>query len=147
MANKKSIIAEFKEFISRGNVIDLAVGVIIGSAFTKIVTSLVNDMIMPVIGAIFGGIDFTSLRWVIRPGVEEDLEKGIKAVEEASLNYGNFIQCIVDFLLVALVIFIVIKLLNSFKRKKEVVEEVVEEPVIPEDILLLREIRDELKNK
>ncbi len=136
---KFKIISEFKEFISRGNVIDLAVGVIIGSAFTKIVTSLVNDVVMPIIGALFGGIDFTSLRLVIR--------KASEGVEEASLNYGNFIQCVVDFLLVALVIFLVVKAINSLKRKKE--EPVVEEPapVIPEDILLLREIRDELKNK
>ncbi len=136
---KLKILGEFKEFISRGNVIDLAVGVIIGSAFTKIVTSLVNDMIMPVIGALFGGIDFTSLRLVIR---EADAAKGI---EEASLNYGNFIQCIVDFLLVALVIFLVVKAINSLKCKKE--EPAPDAPVTPEDILLLREIRDELKNK
>lgn len=133
----KGIIGEFKEFISRGNVVDLAVGVIIGSAFTAIVTSLVNDIIMPVIGVLFGGIDFTSLRLVIRPAAE--------GVEEAAVCYGNFIQCVVNFLLVSLVIFIVIKTMNSFKRKKEE-PKAEEKPAEPsEEILLLREIRDSLK--
>lgn len=137
MSKKKGFVAEFKEFISRGNVVDLAVGVIIGSAFTAIVTSLVNDIVMPVIGALFGGIDFTSLRLVIREATE--------GVEEASINYGNFIQCVVNFLLISLVIFSVIKAMNSFKRKKEVVVEEVKAPEISEEVLLLREIRDSLK--
>lgn len=137
MSKKKGFVAEFKEFISRGNVVDLAVGVIIGSAFTAIVTSLVNDIVMPVIGALFGGIDFTSLRLVIREAAE--------GVEEASINYGNFIQCVVNFLLISLVIFSVVKAMNSFKRKKEVVVEEVKAPEISEEVLLLREIRDSLK--
>ena len=137
MGKKKGFVAEFKEFISRGNVVDLAVGVIIGSAFTAIVTSLVNDIVMPVIGALFGGIDFTSLRLVIREAAE--------GVEEASINYGNFIQCVVNFLLISLVIFSVVKAMNSFKRKKEVVVEEVKAPEISEEVLLLREIRDSLK--
>lgn len=137
MGKKKGFVAEFKEFISRGNVVDLAVGVIIGSAFTAIVTSLVNDIVMPVIGALFGGIDFTSLRLVIREAAE--------GVEEASINYGNFIQCVVNFLLISLVIFSVVKAMNSFKRKKEVVVEEVTAPEISEEVLLLREIRDSLK--
>ena len=138
MAKKKGMIAEFKEFISRGNVIDLAVGVIMGSAFTAIVTSLVNDIIMPAIGVLFGGIDFTSLRLVIREATE--------TTEEAAICYGNFIQAVVNFLLIAMVIFLVIKGMNAFKRKKE---EAVEEakPAEPsEEVLLLREIRDSLKN-
>ena len=138
MAKKKGIIAEFKEFISRGNVIDLAVGVVMGSAFTAIVTSLVNDIIMPAIGVLFGGIDFTTLRLVIREATETS--------EEAAICYGNFIQCVVNFLLISMVIFLVIKGMNAFKRKKE---EVVEEakPAEPsEEVLLLREIRDSLKN-
>lgn len=136
LKDKKSLIGEFKEFISRGNVVDLAVGVIIGSAFTAIVTSLVNDIVMPIIGLIMGGIDFTSLKWVIRPATE--------GVEEAALCYGNFIQCVVNFLLVSLVIFIVVKTMNSFSRKKE--KAVEENPAEPsEEILLLREIRDSLK--
>lgn len=134
---KKGLIGEFKEFISRGNVVDLAVGVIIGSAFTAIVTSLVNDMIMPIIGTLFGGIDFTSLKLVIRPAAD--------GVEEAAIRYGNFIQCVVNFLLVSLVIFIVIKTMNRFMRKKEepAKEETPAEPT--EEVLLLREIRDSLK--
>ena len=133
----KGLIGEFKEFISRGNVVDLAVGVIIGSAFTAIVTSLVNDMIMPIIGTLFGGIDFTSLKLVIRPAAD--------GVEEAAIRYGNFIQCVVNFLLVSLVIFIVIKTMNRFMRKKEepAKEEAPAEPT--EEVLLLREIRDSLK--
>ncbi len=138
----KKFFGEFKEFISRGNVIDLAVGLIIGSAFTAIVTSLVNDVVMPLIGAIFGGIDFTSLRWVIREASE--------GVEEASLNYGNFIQSIVNFLLIALVIFCVVKSINTLREKmakkqeeEEKEEEKEEEP--SEEVLLLREIRDSLK--
>lgn len=137
LKDKKSLIGEFKEFISRGNVVDLAVGVIIGSAFTAIVTSLVNDIVMPIIGLIMGGIDFTSLKWVIRPAAD--------GVEEAALCYGNFIQCVVNFLLVSLVIFIVVKTMNRLSRKKE--KAVEEKPVEPsEEILLLREIRDSLKN-
>lgn len=139
MSKKKGFIAEFKEFISRGSVIDLAVGVIIGSAFTAIVNSLVNDIIMPVIGALFGGIDFTSLSVVLREASE--------GVEAATLTYGNFIQAIVNFLLISFVIFTVIKILNKFNRKKEVVEEVKEEEQPSEEILLLREIRDSLKNQ
>ena len=138
MSKKKGIIAEFKEFISRGNVIDLAVGVVMGSAFTAIVTSLVNDIIMPAVGVLFGGIDFTSLRLVIREATE--------TTEEAAICYGNFIQAVVNFLLIAMVIFLVIKGMNAFKRKKE---EAVEEakPAEPsEEVLLLREIRDSLKN-
>jgi large conductance mechanosensitive channel len=136
----KKFIKEFKEFISRGNVVDLAVGVVIGSAFTKIVTSLVNDMIMPIIGALFGGIDFTSLRWVIREAVEAE------GIAEASINYGNFIQVIVDFLLISFTIFVVIRLMNVFRRKKEEIEAEPEKPAEPtEEVLLLREIRDSLK--
>ncbi len=136
----KKFFEEFKEFISRGNVIDLAVGMIIGSAFTAIVTSLVNDIVMPLIGALFGGIDFTSLRWVIREASE--------GVEEASLNYGNFIQQIVNFLLIALVIFSVVKGINTLREKmdKKKEEEEEEAPAEPsEEVLLLREIRDSLK--
>ena len=89
MEEKKGFIAEFKEFISRGSVIDLAVGVIIGGAFTAIVTSLVNDIIMPIIGLLFGGIDFTSLRYIITPAVGD--------TPEAAIYYGNFIQSVVNF--------------------------------------------------
>ena len=142
----KKFISEFKEFISRGSVIDLAVGLIMGSAFTAIVSSLVNDIVMPLIGAIFGGIDFTTLRWVIRAADEA------KGIEEASLNYGSFIQAIVNFILIALVIFLVIKAINGVRakleKKKEEEEEKEEETAEEEpseEVLLLREIRDSLK--
>jgi len=140
MKKAKGFIAEFKQFISRGNVIDLAVGVIIGSAFTSIVNSLVKDVIMPIIGILFGGIDFTGLKYVITPAVGE--------TPEAAICYGNFIQNVVNFLLVSFVIFLVIKVLNSFHKKKEEEAAAPAEPPAPaEDIVLLTEIRDLLKNK
>lgn len=134
MSEKKGFIKEFKEFISRGSVVDLAVGVIIGGAFTSIVTSLVNDIIMPAIGILFGGIDFTGLKYVITPAVGD--------TPEAAFYYGNFIQNVVNFLLISLVIFTVIKGINHFHKEKE------KEPEKPaEDIVLLQEIRDLLKNQ
>lgn len=124
----KGFIKEFKEFISRGNVIDLAVAVVIGGAFTKIVNSLVNDIIMPIIGVIIGGINFEHL---------------MVTVGTAEIKYGMFIQAVVNFLLIAFVIFSIIKAINTFNKKKE---EVPEEPAKPsEDIVLLTEIRDLLK--
>lgn len=134
MKERKSFIVEFREFISRGSVIDLAVGVIIGGAFTAIVTSLVNDIIMPVIGLLFGGVDFTSLRYVITPAVGD--------TPEAAIYYGNFIQSIVNFLLIALVIFTVVRVINRLHRKKDVsgTAPVSAEP--SQEVLLLREIRD-----
>lgn len=137
MTEKKGFVAEFKEFISRGSVVDLATGVIVGGAFTSIVNSLVNDIIMPTIGLLFGGIDFTSLRYVITPATE--------TAAEAAICYGNFIQSIVNFLLIALTIFCVIKAINSLHRKKE--EAPAEPPKPSEDILLLREIRDSLQKQ
>ncbi len=138
MKKAKGFIAEFKKFISRGSVIDLAVGVIIGSAFTAIVTSLVNDIVMPVIGCIFGGIDFTDLKYVITPASGD--------VAEAAIYYGNFIQSVVNFLLVALVIFMVVKAINRFRKRKQDEAETAVVPAEPsEDVLLLREIRDLLQ--
>ncbi len=139
MKKKSKIVGEFKEFISRGNVVDLAVGMIIGSSFTAIVNSVVNDLVMPVIGWLFGGINFTTLRLVLR---EADEAKGIA---EASLNYGNFIQNVVNFLLIALVIFTMVKLINRFHRKKEEAPAPAAPAEPPEDVALLREIRDLLK--
>lgn len=130
----KGFFAEFREFISRGSVVDLAVGVIIGGAFTAIVTSLVNDIVMPAIGILFGGIDFTSLRYVITPASGD--------VAEAAIYYGRFIQNIINFLLIALVIFTIIRIMNKFRRKKE---ESIPEPAAiepSEEAVLLREIRD-----
>lgn len=125
----KKIVKEFKEFISKGNVVDMAVGVIIGSAFSKIVTSLVNDVIMPLIGIIIGGLDFSSLSITVK---------------DSEILYGAFIQNIVDFLIIAICIFVVIKIINRFRKPK--VEETKPAP-IPEDIKLLTEIRDLLKKK
>lgn len=136
MKKTKGFISEFKEFISRGSVVDLAVGVIIGTAFTAIVTSLVNDIIMPAIGILFGGVDFTSLKYVVTPASGD--------MAEAAIYYGNFIQAIVNFLLIAFVIFTVVKTINRFHKKKE--EPVSEPAPASEEILLLREIRD-LLNK
>ena len=137
---KKGIVAEFKEFITRGNVMDMAVGIIIGGAFTAIVTSLVNDLLMPIIGAIFGGIDFTSLKYVIRAADEA------AGIEEAAIRYGSFIQAIVNFLLIALVIFLLVKGINKMHHKKEEpAPEPEPEPEPSEEVKLLTEIRDALK--
>jgi large conductance mechanosensitive channel len=137
---KKGIVAEFKEFITRGNVMDMAVGIIIGGAFTAIVTSLVNDLLMPIIGAIFGGIDFTSLKYVIRAADEA------AGIEEAAIRYGSFIQAIVNFLLIAIVIFLLVKGINKMRRKKEEPAPApAPDPEPSEEVKLLTEIRDALK--
>ncbi|MBP9987525.1 MAG: large-conductance mechanosensitive channel protein MscL [Bacteroidales bacterium] len=131
---------EFKEFAIKGNVIDMAVGVVIGGAFGKIVSSLVSDIIMPLIGKLVGGVDFTSWKWVLSEAV------GDKA--EVAVTYGNFIQVILDFLIIAWCIFLVVKGINKLsdlKKKEEAPAEPEPEPATPEDILLLREIRDSLK--
>ena len=125
------MMKEFKEFISRGNVMDMAVGIIIGGAFTAIVSSLVADIITPIIGMLMGGIDFSSLA---------------VTVGSANLTYGNFIQAIINFLLVAWVLFMIVKAMNKMKRKEEKKPAEPEAPAEPpEDIVLLREIRDSLK--
>ena len=129
---------EFKEFISKGNVMDLAVGVIIGGAFGKIVTSLVDDMIMPILGIILGKINFTALKLVITPA------EGDKP--EVAVLYGSFIQNIVNFLIMAFVIFLMVKAVNKLRKPAKKVEEVIEEIPTKEETLLT-EIRDILKNK
>lgn len=130
MEKKKGFVAEFKEFISRGSVMDMAVGVIIGGAFTAIVNSLVNDILMPVIGVIIGGLDFSKL--------------SVK-VADATVSYGLFIQNIINFLLIALCVFILVRTINRFRRKEK---EAPAEPEAPaEDVLLLREIRDLLSKE
>ena len=140
MEKKKGIVTEFKEFIMRGNVVDMAVGVIIGSAFTKIVTSLVNDMFMPLIGWLFGGVDFNTLKYVIRPADEA------AGVEEAAILYGSFIQNVVSFLLIALVVFFLVKGINKMRRKKEEPAPApAPAPEPSEEVKLLTEIRDALK--
>lgn len=120
---------EFKEFITKGNVLDLAVGVIIGGAFGKIVTSLVNDILMPIIGVLLGGLNFTNL--------------SIK-IGDANILYGSFIQQVIDFLIIAFCIFILVKFINKLTKKKEAKKEEVK---VPDDIKLLTEIRDLLKKK
>ena len=142
-------LKEFKEFAMKGNVMDMAIGVIIGGAFGKIVTSLVNDLLMPLVGALIGNVDFTTLSVTLRPAVME----GEEVLKEAvTLNYGNFIQTTVDFLIVALCIFGMIKLINKASNMvKKPVEETPAEPApAPEPTAeekLLTEIRDLLKEK
>ena len=123
-----SAFKEFKDFISKGNVFDMAIGVIIGGAFGKIVTSLVDNILMPLIGVIIGGHDFTGLSFKIK---------------DATIGYGVFIQNVVDFLIVALCIFVIVKAMTKFKKKEE--EKPIEPPKPSEEVLLLREIRDSLK--
>lgn len=140
MGKTKGFFQEFKAFISRGNVIDLAVGVIIGSAFTSIVNSLVKDVVMPIISIIIGGINFTDLKIVITPATEE--------AAECAVYYGSFIQNIVNFLLISLVVFTFVKLLNSLRSKKEEPAPQPEpEPKPDPQLVLLEEIRDLLKDK
>lgn len=126
----KKFVSEFKEFISRGNVLDMAVGVVIGGAFTAIVTALVDNIITPLIGILVGGLDFTGL--------------SVK-VGEATIGYGAFIQAVINFLLISFVIFCVIRSFNKLAKKKE--EEPAAPPAPAEDVLLLREIRDLLANQ
>lgn len=127
----KNLIQEFKKFIMRGNVVDLAVGVVMGNAFSKIVTSLVNDIMMPIIGVIIGGHDFKSLSITIG---------------KAKIMYGSFIQNIIDFLIIAASIFAFIKLINVIMPKKEEPKKEAKKEV-SEEVLLLREIRDSLKKE
>lgn len=130
------MLKEFKEFISKGNVLDLAVGVIIGGAFGKIITSLVDDILMPLIGLILGKINFSDLKFVIAPAQGD--------TPEAAVKYGLFIQNGVNFFIIAFVIFLVVKAVNKMRKTKEV-EEVVAEPTPSAEETLLTEIRDLLK--
>ena len=141
-----SIVQEFKEFAIKGNVMDLAVGVIIGGAFGKIVDSVVADLIMPVVGGIFGKLDFSNLFVVlgpIPPGINPTLD-ALKKAGVPVLAYGNFITVAVNFAILALIIFVMVKQMNRLKRA-EPAPAPAPEPVTPEDIVLLREIRDSLK--
>lgn len=132
-------LKEFKEFAMRGNVIDLAVGVVIGAAFGKIVTSIVDDIIMPPLGYLTGGIDFSEMRYVIQPGDEA------AGTAEVAINYGNFINVVIQFLIVAFAIFLVVKFINSLKRKQAAAPEAPPAPTTEE--VLLTEIRDLLRAK
>lgn len=130
------MISEFKEFISRGNVVDLATAVVIGAAFGKIVTAMVDGIVMPLIGFLTGGVSVTDWKYVLSPAT---VDAAGKEVAEVAIRYGAFIQTVIDFLLIALVIFLVLKAYNRVRKP-------VEAPAAtPEDVLLLREIRDSLK--
>ena len=134
------MISEFKEFIARGNVVDLAVGVVIGAAFGKIVTALVDGIVMPVIGYLSGGVSVSDWKYVLKPSQLDAAGKEVAA--EVAVKYGMFLQTAIDFILIAFVIFIVLKTYNKVRKP-------VEAPVAatPEDVLLLREIRDSLQGK
>jgi large conductance mechanosensitive channel len=133
------LLKEFKEFSVKGNAIDLAVGVIIGTAFGKIVSSIVNDIIMPPIGLLIGGVDFKGLKFIMKNPVTDATGKVI--TDAVTLNYGNFIQTTFDFMIIAFCIFMLVKTLNAFKRKEE------KPPEPKEEVELLKEIRDALTKK
>lgn len=138
------MLQEFKAFISRGNVVDLAVGVIIGTAFTAIVTSLVSDLLMPIIGLLTGGVDFTN--WFVNlSGTKHPTLAEAQKAGAATLNYGVFINAVIRFMIIAWAVFLLVKAVNKFStlRKKE--EAAVPPPAPPADVVLLTEIRDLLK--
>ena len=144
-----NFLKEFKEFAMKGNVVDMAVGVIIGAAFGKIVSSLVNDIIMPLIGVVTGGINFTDYKWVIQKAVMDGQEV---LKPEVSMNWGAWVQTVVDFLIVAFCIFVMIKFINNLRKKAERQKEAEAEPApaAPEptkEEQLLAEIRDLLKEQ
>ncbi|WP_266170691.1 large-conductance mechanosensitive channel protein MscL [Dyella subtropica] len=132
-----SMIKEFKEFAMRGNVIDLAVGVVIGGAFGKIVTSLVDQIIMPPIGVLTGGIDFSAMKWVLKPADDSDPKHKIA---EVAIQYGAFINVMIQFVIIAFTIFLVVKAINRLTRKQQAAP-----PAPPATEVLLTEIRDLLK--
>ena len=150
MAEKKSIIAEFKEFISRGNVMDMAVGVIIGGAFTKIVNSVVSDIITPALGLLTGNIDFADLKVVLSEAVM-DGETVVK--EELAIRYGVFLDALINFFLIAVCVFLMVKVINTIRNKAEALKKKEEEKAAEEapapapdpQLELLTEIRDLLK--
>ena len=147
---KKSIFTEFKEFISRGNVIDMAVGVIIGGAFTKIVNSLVSDLIMPALGLLTGDIDFADLKIVLAEA-QLDTDGVTVLKEELAIRYGVFLDALLNFLLIAIAVFVMVKIINTAREKAEKLRKKKEEeapaaPPAPDpQIVLLTEIRDLLK--
>lgn len=132
-----SMMKEFKEFAMRGNVVDLAVGIVIGGSFGKIIKSFVDDVLMPPIGMAIGGVDFKNLKIIIQEAVGERAA--------VTVNYGSFIQVLVDFIIVAFAIFMVVKLMNKLKKKEEATPAPVVEPVPSKEEVLLTEIRDLLK--
>ena len=130
-----SMMKEFRDFAMRGNVVDMAVGIVIGAAFGKIVTSFVNDVLMPPIGMALGGVDFSDLAMTLKAASGE--------AAAVTLNYGSFIQTVIDFVIIAFAIFMVVKSMNSLKKKEA--EKPAAPPAAPADVVLLTEIRDLLK--
>lgn len=139
----KKFLNEFKDFAMKGNVVDMAVGVIIGAAFGKIVTSLVNDIIMPAIGMLTGGVNFSDHKWIIQKAVTDGAEI---VTPEVAITWGAFVQTIIDFLIIAFCIFVAIKFINNLRRKPEP-EPAPEAPAAPTQEELLTEIRDLLKKE
>jgi large conductance mechanosensitive channel len=140
------MLKEFREFAIKGNVVDMAVGIIIGAAFSKIVDSLVRDVIMPPIGLLLGKVDFSNLFLVLREGKVVGPYATVEAAQKAgavTFNYGMFINTIVSFTIVAFAVFLLIRAINRLKRKEE--EKAAEPAAPPEEVVLLREIRDSLK--
>ena len=136
-------ISEFKEFAVKGNAVDMAVGVIIGGAFGKIVTSIVNDIIMPPIGWLIGGVKFTDLKCTL-----PQIDLGVEKLEPVTINYGNFIQTAFDFIIIAFCVFLIVKGINKLAKKKKAEEVKPAAPPAPsKEELLLTEIRDLLKQK
>lgn len=130
------LLNEFKAFAMKGNVLDMAIGIIIGGAFGKIVSSIVNDILTPILGSLIGGVNFTDLKFIIKDAINEN--------PAITINYGNFLQVTIDFLIIALSIFLFIKAINIFKRKEA--EKITSNPPIPsKEEILLSEIRDLLK--
>ena len=145
----KSFVKEFKDFVQRGNVVDMAVGIVIGAAFGTVVKSFVQNVLMPPIGLLLGGTDFSNLFILLKEGTKPGPYPTLKAAQEAGatvLAYGQWINDIVNFLIIAFAIFLVIKGMNALNRKKEA-EASAAPPEPPEEIRLLREIRDALKGK
>lgn len=141
-----SFFKEFKEFAMRGNVIDMAVGVVIGAAFGKIISSLVDDIIMPLVGVATGGINFTDYKWVIQKAVIDSQTQEV-LTPEVTMNWGAWIQTLVDFIIVAFCIFVAIKGINQLKRKQEESPAPAPAPEPTKEEVLLTEIRDLLKEK
>ncbi len=131
------MLGEFREFIARGSVVDLAVGVVIGAAFGKIVTAFVDGIVMPIVGVALGGVSVSDWKWVLKP---ETIDAAGKKVAEVAVRYGSFIQTLIDFAIIAFVIFLLLKAYNRMRRPADAAP-----PPPAEEVLLLREIRDSVK--
>ncbi|MCD8185129.1 MAG: large-conductance mechanosensitive channel protein MscL [Rikenellaceae bacterium] len=143
MAKSKKFWEEFKEFAVKGNMIDLAVGVIVGGAFSNIVNSLVNDILMPPLGMLIGGVDFKDLKVVL--SVPKELQIGTVSANPATINYGSFIQTVINFFIIAMSIFLFVRLINRLRRKQE--DQPDQPAKKPDDVVLLEDIRDLLKTQ